>query len=661
MQGNLRAGYLRRARAGKRPSGDSETRAPGLPQVLLCAGLALAGCGQTPAADMPLILNPDQWPEIESAVATDPAVEARIAQLLDSMTLQEKVGQVVQAEIKHARPRDMREYHLGSVLNGGGSWPNGDALAAPGEWVALADAYHRASVDRTGGRAGIPVIWGTDAVHGHNNLVGAALFPHNIGLGAANNVELVERIGTVTARETAATGIDWVFAPTLAVARDDRWGRTCESYSEDPVVVARLGAALVRGLQGATPGERFAPGRVIATAKHFIGDGGTLNGIDRGDAPTDERTLREVHSQGYGTALTEGAQTVMASFSSWRGYKMHGNRYLLTTVLKGRMGFDGFVIGDWNGHGQLPGCEDDSCATAINAGIDMIMVPEDWRPFIANTLKQVRSGVIQESRIYDAVSRILRVKLRAGLFEKSDRALVPLDWVGHADNRDLARQAARESLVLLKNDAGLLPLDNRAHVLVAGHAAADFAAQTGGWTITWQGTGNDPSRYPGATTILQGIRDAVDAAGGELTYDPEVRSSVKAAAAVVVFGETPYAVSEGDRDHLDYHRYNDQPLKTLARLSKLGIPTVAVFLSGRPMVVNRELAQSNAFIAAWLPGSEGAAVADLLFADPDGKPRYQFTGRLSFSWPRDAAQVRLNRDDDIYFPLFPVGYGLRYR
>ena len=415
---------------------------------------------------------------------------------------------------------------------------------------------------------------------------------------------------------------------------------------------------MIRGLQGATDEERFGVGRVIATAKHFVGDGGTRDGIDQGDVSMDELALRDVHGQGYFTALAAGAQTVMASFSSWRGQKMHGNRYLLTDVLKGRMGFDGFVLGDWNGHGQLPGCGDDACAAAINAGIDMVMVPEDWRAFIANTLEQVRSGIVPHARIDDAVTRILRVKLRAGLFEKSAREPVLPEWIGHPDHRALARRAARESMVLLKNRAGLLPLDSRSHILVAGHAAADFAAQTGGWTITWQGSGNDASHYAGATTILDGIREAVEAAGGQLTHDPRGRFGAKPDAAVVVFGEMPYAEGAGDRNHLEYRRYNRRPLATLTRLQKRGIPTVAVFLSGRPMVVTGELAQADAFVAAWLPGSEGTAVADLLLTDPDGKRRHRFTGRLPFSWPRDTTQTPLNRDDDVYDPLFPVGFGL---
>ncbi len=623
--------------------------------LLLCFG-GSSVC----AENSTLPLDPQQWPRVASAIGPDAELEARAAALLSTMTLAEKVGQMVQAEIQHASPADVRQYHLGSVLNGGGSWPGQNALSTPEDWVELARAYHRASIDPVGGRTGIPVIWGTDAVHGHNNVVGATLFPHNIGLGAANDPILTERIGRATALETAATGIDWVFSPTLAVARDDRWGRTYESFSEDPEIVARLGAALTRGLQGASTEERFKSGRVLATAKHFLGDGGTLNGRDQGNVLTDERALREIHGTGYFEALAAGAQTVMASFSSWRGRKMHGNKYLLTTVLKGRMGFDGFIIGDWNGHGQLPGCTDDSCAAAINAGIDMIMVPEEWRNFITNTLRQVRAGEIAQSRIDDAVRRILRVKLRAGLFDKGSNPPVDRGWIGHAQHRALARQAARASLVLLKNRNAVLPLQKSARVLVAGHGADDYAVQTGGWTITWQGTDNDRAHYRGATTILQGIRAAVEGGGGSLVQAPKGRFDTSADAAIVVFGEPPYAEGEGDRQHLVYHKYNRRPLNLLGKLRKRRIPTIAVFLSGRPMVVNKELDAADAFVAAWLPGSEGGAIADLLFADNTGAPAYQFTGRLPFSWPRSETQLRLNRDDDVYLPLFPVGYGLRY-
>ncbi len=612
------------------------------------------------AEDAALILRPESWPRVERAVAPDPALEAHAAELLARMSIKEKVGQLVQAEIQQVRPRDVKNYHLGSVLSGGGSWPGRRALASIEDWRELSNAFYEASVDTGNGRVGVPVLWGIDAVHGMNNLVGATLFPHNIGLGAANNEVLMQRIGEITAKETSAVGIDWTFAPTLAVARDDRWGRTYESYSEDPQIVAKLGAALVRGLQGAEPQTRFSAGRVLATAKHFIGDGGTVNGRDQGDTFVDERTLREVHGAGYYATLSEGVHTIMASFSSWRGFKLHGNKYLLTTVLKEHMGFDGFVVGDWNGHGQLSGCSNDSCPAAINAGIDMIMVPDDWKSFIGNTLVQVKDGRISESRIDDAVMRILRVKLRSGLFEKREKPLPKSEWIGHADHRQVARQAARESLVLLKAEDGVLPIIGNARVLVAGAGADDIAKATGGWTITWQGRDNPREHYLGATSILEGLQAAVQASGGSVIHEPRAKGDAEADVAILVFGESPYAEYEGDREHLVFAEHSPEPVEILERLQQRGIPVVSVFLSGRPMIVQRELELSKGFVAAWLPGSEGGAIADLLIGDASGAPRFEFEGKLSFSWPANAAQVRLNRDDDIYVPLFPVGYGLTY-
>jgi beta-glucosidase-like glycosyl hydrolase len=350
------------------------------------------------------------WPSLSSEVTQD--VESTVTSILSSMTTAEKVGQMVQAEIAYVTPNQARDWNLGSVLNGGGSWPNGQ-YSTVADWVALADSFYTASKDKSDGGAGIPLIWGTDAVHGHNNVIGATIFPHNIGLGATNNPQLMREIGEITALEVAATGIDWVFAPTLAVVRNDTWGRTYEGYSEDPEIVRAYAGEIVKGLQG--EGDNlFGPANVIATAKHFVGDGGTENGIDQGNTVVSEDVLRNVHSQGYFSALEAGAQTVMASYNSWNGSKLHGSQYLLTDVLKQQMGFDGFVIGDWNGHGQVPGCSDDQCAEAIMAGVDMIMVPIAWQPLIQNTIAQIENGTIPMSRINDAVSRILRVKMRAG-------------------------------------------------------------------------------------------------------------------------------------------------------------------------------------------------------------------------------------------------------
>lgn len=605
------------------------------------------------------------WPRVASRIATDPAVEARIDALLARMSLEDKAAQMVQAEIKHVTPADLRKYRLGSILNGGGSWPGDDKHASVADWLRMADAYYDASMDQAGSRVAIPVLWGTDAVHGHNNVLGATLFPHNIGLGAARNPALVERIAEATAREVAATGIAWVFAPTLAVVRDDRWGRTYEGYSEDPALVREYAGRAVAGLQGAAGRGAFGPGRVIATAKHFIGDGGTQSGVDQGDTLASEAELLAVHAQGYLSALEAGAQTVMATFNSWLGRKVHGHRYLLNDVLKQRMGFDGFVVSDWNGVGQVPGCTNASCAQAINAGIDLVMAPQDWKAQLGNIVEQLRSGAVPEARVDDAVRRILRVKLRAGLFEAGR----PSGWpaaanpsvVGSAAHRALARDAVRQSLVLLKNQGGLLPLGRGVTVLVAGDGADNVAKQAGGWTLTWQGTGNVAADFPGATSIHGGIREAVSAGGGSAVLSVDGRYEQKPDVAIVVFGEEPYAEGQGDRAHLDYFRDRPADLALLRKLKADGIPLVSVFLTGRPLWVNAALNLSDAFVVAWLPGSEGAGVADVLFRDADGAIGHDFRGTLSYSWPRGPMQTLLNVGDPGYAPLFPFGYGLSYR
>ncbi len=605
------------------------------------------------------------WPTVTSPVALDPEAEERIADLLSRMTLEEKVGQMVQAEIQSVTPFDVKQYRLGSILNGGGSFPNQDKASSVADWVALADALYDASMDTTAGGTAIPVIWGTDAVHGHNNVRGATLFPHNIGLGVAGDPELIQRIGEATAREVAATGIDWTFAPAVAVVRDDRWGRTYESYSEDPELVREYAGRMTAGLQGAAASPDFLSSRhVVATAKHFIGDGGTDQGIDQGNNLSTEQQLLDVHGQGYLSALEAGVQTVMASFNSWRGEKIHGDRYLLTEVLKERLGFDGFVIGDWNGHAQVSGCGNDSCPQAINAGIDMIMVPQDWKAFFENTVQQVRNGEIDEARIDDAVQRILRVKLRAGLFAKGRPSTRPLagdaSVVGAASHRRLARQAVRQSLVLLKNVGGILPLRRDLAVLVAGPGANNVSMQSGGWSVTWQGTETDNADFPGATSIFAGIQRVVSAGGGRAILSENGSFAERPDVAIVVFGESPYAEGQGDLESLSFSAEQPEGLRLLRRLQEQEIPVVSVFLSGRPRWVNPELNASTAFVAAWLPGSEGSGIADVLFRNNDGEVNHDFTGKLSFSWPRDPSQTSLNRNDPVYEPLFPYGFGLTY-
>ncbi|MGH8167449.1 MAG: glycoside hydrolase family 3 protein, partial [Woeseiaceae bacterium] len=362
-------------------------------------------------------IHPQLWPAQEPALVRDADMERRIAELLDRMTLEEKVGQVIQADINSVTPDQVREYNLGSVLNGGNSGPGGDNYAGPEQWLALADEFWDASTDTGDGGVGIPAIWGTDAVHGHSNVVGATLFPHNIGLGMANDPDMMYEIGRVTALEMLSTGLDWTFAPTIAVVRNDRWGRTYEGYSEDPRIVAAYAPRIIEGIQGKPgTGEFLGEGRMIATAKHFVGDGGTENGKDQGDTIVSEADFRDIHAAGYPPAVAAGAQVVMASYNSYHGRKMHGYREMLTDVLIGRMGFDGFVIGDWNGHGQVQACSNTACAPAFNAGLDMFMAPDSWQALYESMLAQVRAGDIRPERLDEAVSRVLRVKFRAGVF-----------------------------------------------------------------------------------------------------------------------------------------------------------------------------------------------------------------------------------------------------
>jgi beta-glucosidase len=614
-----------------------------------------------PAA--PHAVHPELWPPAAAPISLDPAMERAIDELLRRMTLDEKVGQVIQPSITTITPEDVRTYKFGSVLNGGGGWPGDIRKATAADWLALADAFHQASMDTSGGRQAIPVIWGADAVHGHSNVVGATIFPHNVGLGAMRNPELIRRIGEVTAAEMSVTGIGWNFSPTVAVALDDRWGRTYESYSEDPALVRAYAEKMIEGLQGApSTADFFSRGRVIATAKHFVGDGGTVGGKDQGDNVATEAELRDIHAQGYYGAMQSGVQVVMASYNSWHGVKLHGHRGLLTDVLRGRMGFDGLVVGDWNGHNQIPGCTNTNCSEAFNAGIDIFMVPEDWKGLYETTLAQVRSGEISPARLDEAVRRILRVKMRAGLFtagKPSERGFGgDFSRFGSAEHRAVARQAVRESLVLLKNDGGLLPLRPGTRVLVAGDGADSVAKQSGGWTISWQGDGNSNDDFPHATSIWEGLRTAVQAAGGQAALSTDGSYEEKPDVAVVVYGEDPYAEFQGDRRTIIFNAPRD--LALLQRLRDEGIPVVSVFLSGRPLWVNPFLNASDAFVAAWLPGSEGAGIAEVLVATSEGGIRHDFKGKLSFSWPKLATQVVLNRGDAAYDPLFPYGFGLTY-
>ena len=635
-------------------------------QLKVSAGLILTSMfalGSCPLADEAGLAHPDLWPKARSHGLVDVETEKFVSDLMARMSLEQKVGQMIQADISSITPSDLREYPLGSILAGGSSSPlSGDDRAPASAWIETARAFRAASLEAHPGRVTIPILFGIDAVHGNSNVVGATLFPHNIGLGAARDPDLVRRIGLATARETAAVGIDWTFAPTLAVPQDDRWGRTYEGYSESPDLVGQYADAMVRGLQGEPgAGPLLQRGRIAASAKHFLGDGGTTDGFDQGDTNVSEDELVRIHSAGYPAAVNAGAMTVMASFSSWQGVKMHGNRSLLTDVLKQRLGFDGFIVGDWNGHGQVPGCTDVSCSRAVLAGLDMLMAPASWKQLYTNTLAQVRSGEIPIGRIEDAARRILRVKAKLGLFE-SQRPWEGREGVlGSAEHRALAREAVRKSLVLLKNNDSVLPIKGSARVLVAGAGADDIGQQSGGWTLSWQGTGNQKHHFPNAQSIYDGLREALAEHGGTAELATDGRYSVEPDVAIVVFGERPYAEGQGDVLTLEYQPGDKQDLALLKRLKSANIPVVSVFLSGRPLWVNPELNVSDAFVAAWLPGSEGGGIADVLIADADGRARNDFRGKLSFSWPKSAAQARLNVGQSAYDPLFEFGYGLTYR
>ncbi len=584
----------------------------------------------------------------------DAALEARVEAALQGLSVRQKVGQIVQPEIRAITPAQVREYAIGTVLNGGGGWPGNDRRASPAQWKALAEEFQAAAQAAT---PGIPLIWGTDAVHGHNNVRGATLFPHNIGLGATRDAELVRDIGRATARAVRASGLHWTFAPTLAVVQDVRWGRTYESFSSDPALVRRLGEASVRGLQ---EGMKQGVG-VLATAKHYLADGGTRRGIDQGVAHATPLELAQVHGAGYLGALDAGVLTVMASFSSWTDSadytahgKMHGNTTLLTGLLKQRLAFDGLVVSDWDGVGQLPGCRNEDCPAAITAGIDIVMVPFQWKAFHENTVRAVEQGRIPMARLDDAVRRILRVKFSLGL-----QSSVPAT-VEALQSPELARRAVRESLVLLKHRPGLLPLKGSARVLVVGAAADSMARQAGGWSVSWQARDATNADFPQGTTLLAALRQRLGDAQVTFDEDGATQDPARFDAVIAVIGEAPYAEGEGDirvTDNLRHSRRYPQDLAVLQRVAGRGAPVVTVLYSGRPLYVNDLANRSDAFVAAWLPGSEGAGLTDLLIAPDGGKPWPGFTGRLPFPWPAGPCQFSTREAR----PWWPVGGGLSGR
>jgi beta-glucosidase len=617
----------------------------GLTAALL---LAITPAHATPEADAVV----QAWPVRQPV--RDAALEARVEAALKTLTLRQKVGQITQPEIRAITPDEVRDYGIGTVLNGGGGWPGMDRAATPAQWRALSDQFQAAALQAT---PGIPLLWGTDAVHGHNNVRGATIFPHNIALGATRNADLVRDIGRATARAVRATGVHWAFAPTLAVVQDVRWGRTYESFGVDPALVRRLGQASIEGLQ-----EGLKDGRgVLATAKHFIADGGTRRGIDQGVSSTTPTELAQVHGAGYLGALDAGVLTVMASFNSWTDSaayvqhgKMHGNRLLMTEVLKNRLAFDGLIVSDWDGIGQLPGCKNEDCPAAINAGIDIVMVPFHWKDFHANTLRAVQDGRIPMARLDDAVRRILRVKFSLSV-------ATPVPATAEAlQAPELARRAVRESLVLLKHKPGLLPLKADARVLVVGAAADSLAHQSGGWSITWQGRDTTNADYPNATSLLSALRQRLGAARVTFDADGSRHDPRQFDAVIAVLAETPYAEGEGDvrlTENLRHSRRHPQDAQVLQRVAGRGAPVITLLYSGRPLYVNDLANKSDAFIAAWQPGTEGAGLTDVLITPPGGQAWPGFTGRLSFPWPAGPCQFSSHEAK----PWWPVGGGLSGR
>ncbi|MFG1855088.1 glycoside hydrolase family 3 protein [Actinomadura geliboluensis] len=595
------------------------------------AALALVGHGG------PVRAEPGPAPYLDPHLS----VQDRVDDLLDRMSLADKLGQMTQPERRYVTPDEVTRYRIGSVLSSGGSAPEPNT---PESWADMYDGLQRAAL---AGPLRVPLMYGVDAVHGHNNMVGATIFPHNIGLGATRDPALVRKIGAATAAEMAGTGVDWDFAPCVCVARDDRWGRTYESFGEVPELATMM-TTVIDGLQG---DELGGPTSVLATAKHYVGDGGTEGGDDRGDVRLPEKELRAVHLPPFQAAVKRGVGSVMISYSSWNGLKMHQNKYLITDVLKGELGFGGFVVSDYNGIDEIdgkPGFTKDEVAAAINAGIDMVMVPTEWRRFIDYLRDEVKNGDVPMERIDDANRRILTKKFELGLFEEPMADRSHLKTVGSAAHRALARRAVAESQVLLKNDDDVLPLDDDDKVFVAGRSADDIGMQSGGWTITWQGK---PGPITPGTTILDGIRKAADP-DATVTYSKDgsgIDPSYHAAIAVV--GETPYAEYHGDRT--DGLGLDDADRKTIDRLRDAGVPVVVVLVSGRPLDVAEDLPKWDALVAAWLPGTEGQGVADVLYGDAD--PR----GRLPVTWMRSGDQEPINRGDGKK-PLFPFGYGLTY-
>ncbi|HEU4934386.1 MAG TPA: glycoside hydrolase family 3 protein [Pyrinomonadaceae bacterium] len=615
-------------------------------KFLEASALTLAGSFVTQAG----ILEPQRRSSVRSLKANDAKVQA----LLSQMTLEEKVGQMIQVNQASLKdPSDVEKYFLGSLLSGGSSDPKtGNGVV---DWT---DHYDSLQSRTQNTRLRIPLLYGIDAVHGHSNVLGATLFPHNIGLGCTRNSQLVERAARITAIETRATGINWTFAPCVTVARDERWGRTYEGFGEDPELARTLGDAAVRGYQG---NDLSDPLSLLACAKHFIGDGGTKYGtgrklrenlqiLDRGDVILSEDELRRIHLAGYISTIKAGVGTIMPSYSSWNGVKCSGSKRLLTEILKDEMKFDGFLISDYDAIDEMPGDYKSQIETSVNAGMDMFMVSAKYRELYGFLLELVRENRVPVSRIDDAVKRILRVKFATGLMDPgrshlADRKLHAK--FGSAVHRQAARECVRASLVLLKNDKRVLPASkklNRIHV--AGKSADDIGNQCGGWTISWQGKSG--ANTTGGTTILKAVQETVSPTT-KVTYSKDGSDAAGADLAIVVIGETPYAEWMGDRQNLEL---SEEDVAVVEKMRQAGMPVVVVLISGRPIIIDKIIDKADALVAAWLPGTEGRGVTDVLFGD------FKFVGKLSFSWPRSMDQIPINVGDKDYNPLFKYGFGL---
>jgi len=593
-------------------------------------------------------------------------IDHKVDSILSIMTLDEKVGQMTQVEMRFIEPSDIKDLHIGSLLSGGGGVPNLSTISkdmdieldnSPKSWLSMYNAYQDYALNS---RLGIPLIYGIDAVHGHNNVYGATIFPHNIGLGCSMDSDLVERVSYATSVEVAATGINWTFSPCIAIPLDERWGRHYEGFSESSELVAELGYSSIKGYQKFIDNNKPT---VAACAKHFLGDGGTVWGtgrdekIDRGNTLVNDDVLNNFLLPPYERAIEADVKTIMASYNSINGDKCHGSSFLFNDLLKDKMNFKGFVVSDWRGIDELEGDYKQDIITSINAGIDMVMVPGDviwggqsYLDFIKLLKESVEEGSISMNRINDAVSRILKVKFELQLFDypKANNSLI--DMVGSQEHRLLGREAVRKSLVMLKNDNSILPLSNSYnHIHVAGKGADDIGIQCGGWSIEWQGREGTITK---GTTIFQGITQHIfnQDKNIQVSYSSDGTGAEKADIAILVLSEKPYAEWHGDDNKLQLSEENKVVLENL---KKANIPVVTILISGRPLIINDELDDSDAFIAAWLPGTEGAGIADILFG------KYSPTGKLSYSWPKSIEQVPVNIGDG-QKPLFPYGYGLTY-